>query len=307
MALREPRFKNEFASSQQYALRTDEHAIVLSRNGSLLVSEAIQNCVRTFHSDMAFPQSFGWLDGTGSVEGVFTPQPDFHAEGGWLAFSFKYLEQEFKPKRQEDYLFLARLIYAAGYANPRFEATQIRHYILNNLPNLDFQLKLGIEFYLRTLNLTSDNGDWMGHPLLRIPKLKSPLDLEMNIYTGGVDVSYANLGRLSQEYHYQFLYLYLYRLYDLTVNFQQPLYQTIVLSDLAAMFDPARFKSFYVDEAEQDARRQRLLNLLNELLAHARTYNLNFIICGPVPPEIKVPSPAVIETEVPNFVIQTGL
>lgn len=290
MPVRTPRFKTEFITQQKFTINGEQHVLVSNRDAIDLVADMIRQYLKdtSRNPQVGIEYCFGVVDATGQLEGIAHPVIDKYAEAAWSVFSFKYLEQEFLPKRQEDYVFLYKLILAAGYVNPRLREAKLAEAIHTNTPITAKQVFYTLKSVLYQFERQPEVQEQLDrHPLyqVRLNPHDKVIDLNYNLYTGGVDYSYVNMTKFNHEYYYHFLYLYFYRLYDLAVNQHQQLNTSIIINDLNELLHPRNFRSFYATEQEQYDRRKKLVYLLNELFAVSNEAKLNFIILGGISAE----------------------
>lgn len=312
MAIRTPRFKSEFLSLQNISFN-ERVNILLTTNQFSVIEKALINHLSDPTTNNKY--TFGLLSFNNFFYNsdewpllAFSHETSRKAEDNIVyerrAFELKYLTQEFQVKREEDLGFLSKLI-ASGIAfNPQFQSLADRS---NNRKNGILSPRVITEILRAYSNEIEDTRELTNQDRTRLRQLSTmilgtPLDSDFNIYVGCDYIIQSDLAKFSPEYLYHFLYLYLYRLYDLTINRGLTLNICVILEGISDILRPEVFDSFYVSKEEALERHRKIILLLRTLLENGTRYKLNFMILDSTPEMIEFASPycKLIDQEISN-------
>lgn len=285
MTLRPPRFKNEFLNSKSIFSFEVGNIFVLNSHCDK-VCEAILSLIKDSEKSVSklLPRHIGIIDlnhhFTKIADTTLPTYEDLNSlTSQRYSFDLKYLYQEYLPTREEDYSFVTNLTLSSYGSNPN-QLTVSERNSLKSLKVLSGQhatnvFKLAEFEWEKRYELS--NALITNLRALPMRMMNMQYSESYNLYVGGQPVTYMDSSNFTSEYLYHFLYLYLYRLYDLAYNRHQTLNICLVIADIHSLFKLDTYKSIYITNEQAQQRMERISLLLEALLKLPTRVGLNFV------------------------------
>ncbi|RIY34154.1 hypothetical protein CKF54_01610 [Psittacicella hinzii] len=293
MSLRTPRFKNEFLALQNLKVTGN---LAIKNDLSTVVDKAIIEELNKENSKLTFSiLDFAGDDFQAKVEGnqpvVF--EKDIGKQGVDAkavvhpyqrnAYTIKYFLNNLDLKVEEEREFFVNLVKNSIAFTSSFSYVERQKVIatekVSSVQAINNYITLGMSNYYMEMGdlekCTSINEQFRG---ISKSLLNTVYDNNYNIFTGTKKVSYVDLRAHSKDQLFKFMYAYLYRLYDLTVNKKLELNTCVVISGLRSLLDLASYQSFYTTAQGAADRLFKIRALLTELLERGKEHNLYFIL-----------------------------
>ncbi|MFC6276363.1 hypothetical protein [Psittacicella hinzii] len=294
MSLRTPRFKNEFLAIQNIKMDKSLHLLIkgdLSNHIDQALKEFLQTDSQYTFSILDFTQTYFEAAQQGGYPVVFDKdvgKKEVDEKATLLpyyvsAYQVKYFLENNDLEREEDFLFLAKLVKnSLVFTNNYSYAERLAIYETKTISHIHYAstyLSYGLsEYYMalgkiEALTKLDDKFRYFKNYLT-----DNKYDRNYNIFAGTQKIAYSSLRDLNRDEVFKYLYLYLYRLFDLTINKQITVNHCVVINGIRWLLDIRSYQTFYVTSEIAKQRLYKIENLLTELLEKGKEYGLNFIL-----------------------------
>ncbi|RIY38930.1 hypothetical protein [Psittacicella gerlachiana] len=294
MSLRTPRFKNEFLALQNIKV---EGNLLIKTDLSNIVDKSIVDYVSN-KQDSNY--TFGILDFTGTAfeaTAVGAMPVVFESDVGKQgvernatihtyyksAYNIKYFLSNIDFILEEDREFFTNLVKNSLIFTPQYSYVDRTKAQLagkvSHIQTIQSYVTLGMSDYYMTIGdinkCTTINEQFR---YMTKVLLNTTYDANYNIFVGTQKVSYVDLKAHTKDNLFKFVYMYFYRLYDMTLNKHLKVNSCIVISGLRHLFDLNNYRTFMINEQEAKDRLYKIKSLIIELLEKGKDYNLFFIL-----------------------------